>query len=61
MPNEWWLNEEGRRRLLFLRESEERLAGAKAAAWARKNAEAIRVHNERIAKRGIFGADARRW
>jgi len=61
MPNEWWLSEEGRRRHLNLRQTEARSAGDRAAAWAMENAEAIRVHNERVARRGIFGADARRW
>ena len=29
--------------------------------WARENAEAIQVHNNRIAERGVFGEDLRRW
>jgi len=38
-------------------------AGAeqRARGWAMDNAEAIRTHNERIAARGIFGEDLRRW
>ena len=37
------------------------LAEARAAKWVEANAEAIRVHNERISERGIFGEDLRRW
>ena len=36
-------------------------AEEKARRWAEENAEAIRTHNERIAARGIFGEDMRRW
>ena len=38
-------------------------AGAQRRAqdWAKDNAEAIKTHNERIAARGIFGEDLRRW
>ncbi len=38
-------------------------AGAKARArqWAQENAEAIRIHNERIRTYGVFGEDLRRW
>jgi antitoxin CcdA len=32
-----------------------------AKRWAEENAEAIRVHNERIAERGVFGEGFRRW
>lgn len=41
------------------RHSEE--AVAKARQWAEENAAAIGVHNERIAERGLFGGDLRRW
>ncbi len=36
-------------------------AEERARAWAAENAEAIRVHNARIAERGLFGEDLRRW
>jgi len=36
-------------------------ASARARAWAEENAEAIRAHNQRIAERGVFGEDLRRW
>ncbi len=36
-------------------------AEGRARRWAEENAEAIRAHNEAIARRGIFGADLRRW
>lgn len=36
-------------------------AEARARRWAEENAEAIRHNNETIARRGIFGADLRRW
>ncbi len=36
-------------------------AEARARRWAEENAEAIKAHNEAIARRGIFGADLRRW
>ena len=32
-----------------------------ARAWAEENAEAIRLHNERIDHYGVFGEDLRRW
>ena len=32
-----------------------------AERWARDNAEAIEEHNDRIAERGLIGADWRRW
>jgi antitoxin CcdA len=50
-----------RRAILAIEAREPALAEARAAKWAEENAEAIRVHNERIAERGIFGADLRRW
>jgi antitoxin CcdA len=37
------------------------LADTRAKQWAQENAHAIRRHNERIAARGIFGEDLRRW
>ena len=38
-------------------------AGAeeRARRWAEENAEAIKAYNERIARRGVFGEDLRRW
>lgn len=36
-------------------------AEARARTWAEENAGAIREYNERIARRGTFGADLRRW
>nr|WP_295110238.1 type II toxin-antitoxin system CcdA family antitoxin [uncultured Caulobacter sp.] len=33
----------------------------RARRWAEENAEAIKAHNERINRRGVFGADLRRW
>lgn len=36
-------------------------AEARARRWAEENAEAIKAHNEAIKRRGIFGADLRRW
>jgi antitoxin CcdA len=36
-------------------------AEARARAWASENAEAIALHNARVAERGIFGDDLRRW
>ena len=36
-------------------------AEARAKRWAEENAEAIRLHNERIDRYGVFGEDQRRW
>jgi antitoxin CcdA len=36
-------------------------AEARARRWAEENAEAIRLNNEAIKRRGVFGADLRRW
>ena len=36
-------------------------AEARARQWALDNAEAISLHNERVAERGLFGEDLRRW
>lgn len=36
-------------------------AEARARRWSEENAEAIRHNNEAVARRGIFGADLRRW
>ena len=36
-------------------------ADERALRWARENADAIRIHNARIAERGVFGEDLRRW
>ncbi len=34
---------------------------ARARRWAEENAEAIRHNNDSVARRGVFGADLRRW
>ena len=34
---------------------------ASARAWAEENAEAIRLHKERIDQYGVFGEDLRTW
>jgi post-segregation antitoxin (ccd killing protein) len=36
-------------------------AAARASLWAAENAEAISLHNARVADRGLFGEDMRRW
>jgi antitoxin CcdA len=36
-------------------------AAARARRWAEENAQAIRLNNEAINRRGVFGADLRRW
>lgn len=36
-------------------------AEARARRWAQENAEAIRHNSEAVARRGVFGADLRRW
>jgi antitoxin CcdA len=36
-------------------------AQQRAQRWVEENADAIAVHNARIAERGIFGEDLRRW
>lgn len=36
-------------------------AEARAARWAADNAEAIKDYNRRIADRGVFGEEWRRW
>ena len=36
-------------------------ADERARRWAVGNADAIRTHNARIAERGVFGEDLRRW
>lgn len=41
--------------------SETEGAETRAQRWARENAEAIQEHNDRIAERGLIGADWRRW
>ena len=35
--------------------------GAKARRWAEENAEAIKLHRERIERHGVFGEDLRTW
>ena len=46
---------------LYLQEVDPAGAEARAKRWAEENAEAIRLHNERIQKRGVFGEDLRSW
>jgi post-segregation antitoxin (ccd killing protein) len=36
-------------------------ADARAAQWAAENADAIRDYNRRVAERGVFGEEWRRW
>ena len=36
-------------------------AEARARRWALDNAEAISLHNARVAERGLLGEDLRRW
>ncbi len=36
-------------------------ADDRARRWAEQNADAIQVHNARVAERGLFGDDLRRW
>lgn len=36
-------------------------AEARAKRWSEENAEAIKIHNEFVAKHGVFGAEWRRW
>ncbi len=46
---------------LYLQKVDPAGAEARAKRWAEENAEAIRLHNERIQKRGVFGEDLRSW
>lgn len=46
---------------LYLQKVDPAGAEARARRWAEENAEAIKAHNEAIKRRGIFGADLRRW
>ena len=41
--------------------SDSRAAEERAQRWARENDDAIAVHNARVAERGVFGEDLRRW
>jgi len=36
-------------------------ADERARRWTRENADAISIHNARVADRGVFGEDLRRW
>ena len=36
-------------------------AEARATRWAEENAEAIKIHNQFVARHGVFGAEWRRW
>ena len=47
--------------LLYLQKVDPAGAEARAKRWAEENAEAIRLHNERIERFGVFGEDLRRW
>ncbi|MBU2379759.1 MAG: type II toxin-antitoxin system CcdA family antitoxin [Alphaproteobacteria bacterium] len=46
---------------LYLQKVDPAGAEARAKRWAEENAEAIRLHNERIRKHGVFGEDLRNW
>lgn len=46
---------------LYLQKVDPAGTEARAKRWAEENAEAIRLHNERIQKRGVFGEDLRSW
>lgn len=46
---------------LYLQKVDPAGAEARAKRWAEENAEAIRLHNERIDRYGVFGEDLRRW
>ena len=46
---------------LYLQKVDPAGAEARARRWAEENAEAIRLHNERIDRFGVFGEDLRRW
>ena len=46
---------------LYLQKVDPAGAEARAKRWAEENAEAIKIHNDRIAKYGVFGEDLRNW
>lgn len=46
---------------LYLQKVDPAGAQSRAKRWAEENAEAIRLHNERIDLYGVFGEDLRRW
>ncbi len=46
---------------LYLQKVDPAGAEARAKRWAEENAEAIRLHKERIVRYGVFGEDLRRW
>ncbi|WP_269513774.1 type II toxin-antitoxin system CcdA family antitoxin [Brevundimonas subvibrioides] len=46
---------------LYLQKVDPAGAEARAKRWAEENAEAIKAHNERIARHGVFGEDLRSW
>ncbi|HYC67998.1 type II toxin-antitoxin system CcdA family antitoxin [Brevundimonas sp.] len=46
---------------LYLQKVDPAGAESRAKRWAGENAEAIRLHNERIDRYGVFGEDLRRW
>lgn len=46
---------------LYLQKVDPVGAEARAKRWAEENAEAIKMHNDRIARYGVFGEDLRSW
>lgn len=46
---------------LYLQKVDPAGAEARAKRWSEENAEAIRLHIERIDRYGVFGEDLRRW
>lgn len=46
---------------LYLQKVDPAGAEARSRRWAEENAEAIRLHNERVARYGVFGEDLRSW
>ena len=46
---------------LYLQKVDPAGAEARAKRWTEENAEAIRLHNERIDRYGVFGEDLRHW
>ncbi len=46
---------------LYLQKVDPAGAEARARRWAEENAEAIKLHNERVDRYGVFGEDLRSW
>ena len=46
---------------LYLQKVDPAGAEARAKRWAEENAEAIKMHNDRIDRYGVFGEDLRNW